>query len=92
VDRVPIRDAFWEDTLALWRVQGLGDRDPSDFFEMDFDAMYLDLSARFEQKVVAEDGRTITVQDRAGYVARKFAGKSRSIEFLDHVTKARDVA
>jgi uroporphyrinogen decarboxylase len=90
VDRIPIHDAFWEDTLALWRTQGLGDDDPCDVFEMDFDAMYLDLSGRTEQKVLAEDNRMVTVQDRAGYVARKFVGKSRSMEFLDHVTKDRD--
>ena len=90
VDRIPIHDAFWEDTLALWRTQGLGEDDPRDVFGMDFDAMYLDLSARAEQKVLAEDGRMITVQDRAGYVVRKFIGKSRSMEFLNHFTKDRD--
>ena len=90
MDRIPIHDAFWEDTLALWRTQGLGDRDPCDVFEMDFDAMYLDLSGRAEQKVLAENGRTITVQDRAGYIVRKFAGKSRSMDFIEHFTKDRD--
>jgi uroporphyrinogen decarboxylase len=87
VDRVPMHDAFWEDTLALWRDQGLGDADPCDFFEMDFDAMYLDLSGRAAQKVLAQDERKITIQDRAGYTVRKFIGKSRSMEFLDHITK-----
>jgi len=57
---------------------------------MDFDAMYFDLSGRAEQKVLAEDGPKITVQDRAGYTVRKFAGKSRSMEFLDHFTKNKD--
>jgi uroporphyrinogen decarboxylase len=90
VDRVPIHDAFWEDTLALWRSRGLGEQDPCDFFEMDFDAMYLDLSARAEQKVLARDDQLITIQDRAGYVVRKFIGKSRSMEFLEHFIKDRD--
>jgi uroporphyrinogen decarboxylase len=85
-----MHDAFWEDTLALWRTQGLGDGDPCEVFEMDFDAMYFDLSGRAEQKVLAEDSRMITVQDRAGYVVRKFAGKSRSMEFLSHITADRD--
>lgn len=89
VDRLPRHDAYWEDTLALWRTQGLGDADPLDLFEMDFDTMYLDLSPRFQQKVLAEDSQLITAQDRAGYVVRKFAGKSRSMEFLDHLTKDR---
>jgi len=40
---------------------------PCDVFRMDFDAMYLYLSGRAEQKVLAEDSRIITVQDRAGY-------------------------
>lgn len=25
VDRIPIHDAFWEDTLTLWQTQGLGE-------------------------------------------------------------------
>ena len=82
MDRILIHDAFWEDTLALWRNQRLGENDPCDFFEMDFDAMYFDLSGRAEQKVLAEDGQNITVQDRAGYVVRKFVGLSRSMDFL----------
>ncbi len=90
MDRIPIHDAFWEDTLSLWRTQGLGQSDPCELFGMDFDAMYLDLSGRAEQKLLADDGRTITVQDRAGYVVRKFRGKSRSMEFLDHGTKDRN--
>jgi uroporphyrinogen decarboxylase len=90
VDRIPIHDAFWEDTLALWKEQGLGDADPCDFFEMDFDAMFLDLSGRFEQKLLEQDDRLLTVQDRAGYIVRKFVGKSRSMDFLDHFTKSRD--
>ena len=49
VDRIPMHDSFWEDTLALWRPQGLGDDDPCDVFGMDFDAMYFDLSGRAEQ-------------------------------------------
>ena len=85
-----MHDAFWEDTLSLWRTQGLGEADPCDLFDMDFDAMYLDLSARQEQKVLEEDGRLVTIQDRAGYVVRKFIGKSRSLEFLDHCTKEKD--
>jgi uroporphyrinogen decarboxylase len=90
VDRIPMHDAFWEDTLAQWRTQGLGEADPCDRFDMDFDAMYLDLSARQEQKVLEEDGRLVTIQDRAGYVVRKFISKSRSLEFLDHCTKEKD--
>jgi uroporphyrinogen decarboxylase len=86
VDHIPKHDAFWEDTLTLWRTQGLPDGDPCDVFAMDFDAMYLDLSARVKQEVLAEDGQMVTVQDRAGYIVRKFIGKSRSMEFLKHFT------
>ncbi len=89
VDRIPVYDSFWEDTLTLWRQQGLGDANPMDLFEMDFDALYLDLSLRQPQRLVARDDATITVQDRAGYVVRKFAGKSRSMEFVSHCTTDR---
>ncbi|MBN1490455.1 MAG: hypothetical protein JXA69_11115 [Phycisphaerae bacterium] len=51
--------------------------------------MYLDLSASLPQKLLAEENGLLTIQDRSGYTIRKFAGKSRSLEFIDHVTKDR---
>lgn len=89
VDRIPRNDSFWEDTLTAWRTQGLGHDVPADRFDMDFDHMYLDLSAGLPQRLLSEADGLLTIQDRSGYTIRKFAGKSRSLEFVEHVTKDR---
>ncbi len=88
LDRVPRFDSFWEDTLTAWRGQGLpADADPDEFFGWDMRMMYLDASMRAEQKLLSEDGEFVVFQDRAGYTVRKMVGKSRALEWLDHVTK-----
>jgi uroporphyrinogen decarboxylase len=46
---------------------------------------------RCESEVLESDGEFIVYQDRAGYTVRKIIGKSRALEFQDHVTKDRGV-
>ena len=88
LDRVPRYDSFWEDTLSAWRDQGMpADVHPDDFFDWDIRMMYIDASMRMEQEVVSSDGTHVVYKDRAGYTVRKVIGKSRSVGFLDHVTK-----
>ena len=91
LDRIPRYDSFWEDTLSLWRAQGMpADVPPEEFFDFDLRMMCIDASLRREQKILASDSSCVTFQDRAGYTARKFVGKSRALEWIDHVTKDRD--
>ncbi len=89
LDRVPRCDSFWEDTLAAWREQGMPDASPDDYFDWDMRMMYIDASMRAEQKIIEANDAFITFQDRAGYTARKFRGKSRALEWIDHATKDR---
>ena len=87
-DRVPIGDSLWEDTLTRWYGEGLPrDVTVADYFGFDFDFMSLDASPRMEQKLLAKDDEFVTYQDRFGYTVRKRKGKSRTLDFLDHVTK-----
>jgi len=87
-DRVPLMDAPWEDTLTRWYAEGLPRDVPlEDYFGFDIDEMSLDVSPRCEQKLISQDDQWIIFKDRAGYTVKKAAGKSRTMLFLDHVTK-----
>jgi uroporphyrinogen decarboxylase len=60
-----------------------------DFFDWDLSMMCIDASMRRPQRVIQSDDSFVTFEDRAGYTARKFVGKSRPLEWIDHVTKDR---
>ncbi|MBN2311026.1 MAG: hypothetical protein JXR94_18770 [Candidatus Hydrogenedentes bacterium] len=91
LDRIPRYDSFWEDTLAAWREQGMPAGVTADeFFDWDIRMMHMDASLRAEQRLIESDGEFVVYEDRAGYTVRKIIGKSRALEFLEHVTKDRD--
>ena len=88
MDRIPRFDAFWEDTLTEWQAQGMpAGADPANIFDFDICMMHIDASMRQEQRMLECDGAFIVYKDRAGYTVRKMVGKSRALEWLDHVTK-----
>ncbi len=101
-DRVPMTDAFWEDTLTGWYDEGLSREAVSndvfseavggipEYFGFDFDYISLDASPRLEQKLLSDDGEYVIYQDRFGYTVKKSKGKSRTMDFMDHVTKDKD--
>jgi len=92
IDRIPRYDSFWEDTLTAWRDQGMGETaTPDELFDWDIVTMGIDASMRMPQRVVAEDEAFVTYTDRAGYTVRKMKGKSRALEWIEHVTKDKDV-
>ena len=100
-DRLPMMDSLWEDTLTRWYDEGLpreaiegdyytdGASRIADYFGFDIDYMSLDASPRLEQKILGEDDEHVIYQDRFGYTVKKSKGKSRTMDFLDHVTKDR---
>jgi len=91
LDRIPRYDSFWEDTLTAWRAQGMpADADPDEFFDWDMRMMHIDASMRQDQRVLESDGTFIVYKDRAGYTVRKMIGKSRALDWLDHVTKDKE--
>ena len=98
-DRVPMSDSFWEDTLTRWYGEGLSREAVSndviaeavggipEYFGFDIDYVSLDASPRLEQKLLSDDGEYVIYQDRFGYTVRKAKGLSRTMDFMDHVTK-----
>ena len=92
VDRIPRYDSFWEDTLTLWQSQGMPvGVAPAEFFDFDMRMMEIDASLRCPQRIVRSDESCVVFEDRAGYTARKALGKSRALEWINHVTKDRAI-
>ena len=60
-----------------------------DFFRFDIDSLYMDISMRLPTKVLEDDGERYIVQDRYGWTAQKYKGRSSSMHFLDHAVKTR---
>lgn len=96
-DRVPMSDALWEDTVTRWHDEGLprdavsedvfqGSGGIAGYFGFDIDHVSIDASPRLEQKLLNDDGDYVTYRDRYGYTVRKSKGRSRTMEFSDHVT------
>ena len=96
-DRVPMGDAFWEDTMTRWRGEGMGAETTdqvrglslTEYFGFDFDYMSVDASPRMPQEIISRDDDYITYRDRYGYTVKKSIGKSRTMHFFDHVTRDR---
>jgi len=60
-----------------------------DYFGFDIDVMYLDTSMRLPAKIIEEDEERYIVQDRYGWIGKKYKDRSSSIHFLDYITKTR---
>lgn len=89
-DRLPLFEHFWDGTERQWREQGLpADMRLADWFEFDVEPVYLDVSPRFDGRIVQQDGDFMIWQDRFGYTARRYVGRSSSLEFVSHLTTDR---
>lgn len=90
LDRIPLADSFWEDTITRWQDEGLPvDMAPADYFDFDIADLSIDPSPRFPAELLAEGDETYTMRDRFGYVATKQRGKSRTIDYLSHAVPDR---
>ena len=91
MDRIPRYDSIWEDAVAAWHQQGLpADVEPADYFDWDIVSMAVDVSMRQEQKLIADDGEYVTVQDRFGYTVRKAKGRAGTMAFSNLATPSRE--
>jgi len=85
LDRVPMADSYWEDTLIRWRGEGLpAGADPVEHFGFDLAFMSLDPSPRYPVELMSETDATRTFRDRFGYVVTKSRDKSRTVDFHSH--------
>ncbi len=67
-DRVPILDSPWAGTIRRWQREGMpADMDWRDYFDVDKAAnLHIDISPRYESKVLEEIRRTVPYLKRDG--------------------------
>ncbi len=89
-DRIGKTDGFWEDTLGRWQEEGMPkDVAAGDYFDFDFDWLYMDTSLRLPERLL-EDTDSYTVrEDKHGFVAKQWKGRSGALGYLDHTIKTR---
>ncbi len=84
-DRVPLSDNLWTDTLVRFRREGMPQNvAPEEYFDYDITHLSMDLSPRLDPAQLADEGDTLVIRDRYGYVVRKFRGKDRGMQWLEH--------
>lgn len=85
-DRVPIVDDPWQGTLRRWRCEGMSQGvEWEDYFGVDKVGIFrVDISPRYEEKVLEENDRWCIVTSSWGVTMRKFKEEDSTPEFLDY--------
>lgn len=85
-DRVPFFDAPWEGTLARWEREGMPKGyDWRDYFDVDkVEEIPVDISPRYEYKVLEETDRYIIHTTGWGATIKEFKEQDSTPEFLDY--------
>jgi len=85
-DRVPIVDGPWESTLHRWRREGMPEKaDWRDFFGVDkIEGIGVDITPRFEYKVLEENDRYIIYTSPWGVTMKQFKDSTSTPDFLDY--------
>ena len=84
-DRVPFYDSPWQGTLSRWRREGMPQNaDYRDFFDIDkIESIGVDISPRFESKVLEENDRWYIATSPWGVTMKHFKEEDSTPEFLD---------
>ena len=84
-DRVPITDEPWSGTLRRWKREGMPEGvDWRDYFQIDkIDRIGIDISPRFEQKILEETDDYIISTTEWGVTLKNFKLEDSTPEFLD---------
>lgn len=84
-DRIPIMDTPWSGTLARWKREGMPENvDWRDFFEVDkVETIGVDISPRYEEKVLEETDRYRIITSPWGVTMKQFKKLDSTPEFLD---------
>jgi len=89
LDRVPMQDAFFADTLERWRGEGMpADVAPGDFFGFDMDTLFADVSLRLPERLLEETDEYLVAEDKHGFTAKRFKRKA-GIHYVEHKVRTR---
>jgi uroporphyrinogen decarboxylase len=90
-DRIGKTDAYWEDTLARWHQEGLPrEVDVRDYFAFDIEPIFLDASLRMPEKLLEDTAEYTVREDKLGYTAKQWKGKSGALGYLAHAVASRE--
>jgi len=90
-DRIGMADAYWEDTLTRWHEEGLPPNvDPAEHFGFDFDRIYMDASLRLPERLLEETDEYTIREDKHGFVAKQWKGRSGALGYLEHRVKTQE--
>ena len=89
-DRIALTDAYWEDTLARWRQEGLPpDVSPTDYFDFDFDWLFMDASLRLPEALLEETDEYTVRRDKHGFVAKQWKGRAGALGYQEYAVNNR---
>ena len=85
-DRIPIIDDIWAGTMRRWQNEGMpSDVDWRDYFDVDkVDRIGVDITPRYEQKLIEETDRYRIVTTPWGVTLKQFKELDSTPEFLDY--------
>lgn len=91
VDRIPINDSFWDETIATWRAEGHmpADVTPKDFFGYEWQMVHFDSGFGFEAADIDADNAHVVRRDTYGATGRLQNSRSAPAEMLDYPIKTR---
>lgn len=89
-DRIGIADSYWIDTVKRWYKEGLSKGiSPSQYFDLDFDYIYIDASLRLPEKILKETDKYTIREDKHGFSAKVWKDRSGALGYMDHKIKTR---
>jgi hypothetical protein len=89
-DRIALTDAYWEDALARWQREGLpSDISPTDYFDFDFDWVYMDASLRLPEALLEETNEYTVRRDKHGFVAKQWKGRAGALGYQEYAVNNR---
>ena len=85
-DRIPIIDNIWAGTLRRWQEEGMpSGMDWRDYFDVDkVERIGVDITPRYEQKLIEETDRYIIYTTPWGVTLKQFKELDSTPEFLDY--------
>lgn len=91
-DRVPIVDTAWDGTIRRWINEGMPENmDWRDYFDVDkVGEIWIDVTPRFEEKIIEETDRYEIVTTPYGATVKRFKELDSTPEYLDYsITDAK---
>lgn len=89
-DRIPINDNVWEATVERWKKEGFPEGNPvSEYFNYDMARFIPDLSPRFPQQVIQENGEYIIKKNSFGELIRNHKDYSTTPQVIDSFVKTK---